>query len=180
MTDAAQPGRTGIAGVAERLISFWALLGGALLLAIVLINVVSVIGGIGATMREELALPGWVAPFPGDFELTEIGVAIAAFTFLPYCQLTGANVTADIFTTRAPERLLALFALLAAAVALGFAILLLWRMSAGMISQREYGYTSAILSFPIWTGFVPILISLGLLIVAAAISLLESLPGIGR
>ena len=38
-------------------------------------------------------------PFPGDFEMTEIGIANAAFAFLPYCQLTGANVTADIFTS---------------------------------------------------------------------------------
>ena len=58
-------------------------------------------------------------------------------------------------------------------MAFAFAVLLLWRMSAGMVSQREYGYTTAILSFPVWLGFVPILISLALLAVAAVITLGE-------
>ena len=48
-------------------------------------------------------------PFPGDFELTEMGVAVAAFSFLPYCQLTGANVTADIFTSGASRAWIAIF-----------------------------------------------------------------------
>jgi len=167
MSEAVERGRTGLAGAAAWLINAWALLGGLLLLAVVLVNVASVIGGVV-----------W-KPFPGDFELTEIGIAIAAFAFLPYCQLTGANVTADIFTARAPKRLLAVFALAAALAAFAFAVLLLWRMSAGMASQREYGYTTAILSFPVWIGFVPILISLGLLAVAATVTLGETIRRIG-
>ncbi len=154
-------GRTGILGAAVWAIHTWALLGGFLLLAVVLMNVASVIGGVV-----------W-KPFPGDFELTEIGVAIAAFSFLPYCQLTDANVTADIFTARASEALIAKFKMLAALVALTFSLLLLWRMYEGMLSQKEYGYMTAILQFPIWLGFVPILISLALLAVAAVITLFE-------
>ena len=148
--------------LAKRVINAWALLGGVLLLAVVLMNVVSVIGGVV-----------W-KPFPGDFEMTEIGVAIAAFSFLPYCQLTDANVTADIFTAKASPGLIAKFKKLAALVALIFALLLLWRMFEGMLSQKEYGYMTAILQFPIWLGFVPILISLALLAVAAIITLLDS------
>ncbi len=52
-------------------------------------------------------------------------------------------------------------------VALGFALLLLWRMYYGMLDQRDYGYTTAILQVPIWCAFVPILISLALLALAA-------------
>ena len=113
-------------------------------------------------------------PFPGDFEMTEIGVAIAAFAFLPYCQLTGANVTADIFTARASPRWVALFSLVASVVALGFSVLLLWRMYAGMLDQREYGYETAILQFPNWLAWLPILISLALLAVASLITLRDS------
>src|SRR3546814_20911353 len=72
--------------LARAAITAWALLGGLVLVAVVLINVLSVIGGVV-----------W-RPFPGDFEMTEIGIAVAAFAFLPYCHLTGANVNADIFT----------------------------------------------------------------------------------
>ncbi|MGI9451582.1 MAG: TRAP transporter small permease [Geminicoccaceae bacterium] len=147
--------------LAKRVIHAWALLGGFLLLAVVLMNVASVIGGVV-----------W-KPFPGDFELTEVGVAIAAFSFLPYCQLTDANVTADIFTAKASPGLISKFKKLAALVALIFALLLLWCMYGGMQSQKEYGYMTAILQFPIWIGFVPILISLALLAVAAVITLFD-------
>ncbi|WP_246209740.1 TRAP transporter small permease [Pikeienuella piscinae] len=151
--------RAGFAGAVERLIHAWALLGGALLLLVVLMNVVSVVGA---------AI--WV-PFPGDFEMTEVGVAVAAFAFLPYCQLTDSNVTADIFTAGASRRWIARFRLLASVVALLFGALLLWRMFAGMESQREYGYTTTILQLPIWLAFIPILISLALLVAAALISI---------
>lgn len=155
-------GRAGILGAARWVIHSWALLGGLVLLAVIMMNVVSVIGAV------------FWKPFPGDFELTEIGVAIAAFAFLPYCQLTDSNVTADIFTARAPKRLIAKFRLLAASVAFAFSLLLLWRMFEGMQSQKEYGYMTAILQFPVWLAFVPILISLALLAVAAAISFLDA------
>ncbi|MDE0529873.1 MAG: TRAP transporter small permease subunit [Albidovulum sp.] len=153
--------RTGWIGAAKLAIDVWALAGGVLLLAVVAINVFSVLGGI------------FWKPFPGDFELTEIGVAVAAFSFLPYCQLRGANVTADIFTARASTRWIAIFRIFAAAAAIVFAALLLWRMYAGMLSQKEYGYTTAILQVPIWCAYVPILVSLALLFVAAAISFSE-------
>ena len=162
MTVSGQQRRAGLSGLARCVIAGWALLGGLLLAAVVLVNVVSVIGGIV-----------W-EPFPGDFELTEVGVAVAAFSFLPYCQLTGANVTADIFTSRASPRWLGVFALLASLVALGFGLLLLWRMYFGLLDQKAYGYTTTILQFPHWIAFIPILLSLALLAVAALITLGEA------
>jgi heme A synthase len=40
-------------------------------------------------------------------------------------------------------------------------------MSAGMLDQLAYGYTTAILQFPHWIAFIPILFSLVLLAVAS-------------
>lgn len=154
-------GRAGIFGAAVWVIHAWALLGGFLLLAVVLMNVLSVVGGVV-----------W-KPFPGDFEMTQIGVAVAAFSFLPYCQLSDANVTADIFTAKASVGLIRVFKRIAAFVALAFALLLLWRMYEGMLSQQEYGYMTAIVQFPVWLAFVPILISLALLALAACITLVS-------
>ena len=107
--------------------------------------------------------------------MTEVGICVAAFSFLPYCQLTGANVSADIFTARASARWVGIFRTAASAVALLFAALLLWRMYAGMLDQKEYGYTTAILQFPHWMAFVPVLLSLALLVLAAFITLRENL-----
>jgi TRAP-type C4-dicarboxylate transport system permease small subunit len=145
------------------IITWWALLGGILLPAVVVMNVVSVVGS---------AL--FAKPFPGDFEMTGIGVCIAAFSFLPYCQMTGANVTADIFTAQASAKWQAVFALIGAIVALLFSLLLLWRMWDGMLDQKEYGYTTAIVQFPHWIAFIPILSSLLLLAVAAALSIKDA------
>ena len=117
-------------------------------------------------------------PVPGDFEMVQMGVAIAAFSFLPYCQLTGTNVTADIFTSRASPRWVALFALLAALVAVAFSVLLIWRMSDGLASYLEYEEVTTILNIPLWTAFPPILISLALLIVASAITVGQALRGV--
>ncbi len=160
--DSGLAGRAGPIGLARAVITAWALLGGVSLVAVVLVNVLSVAGSIL-----------W-KPFPGDFEMTEVGVAVAAFAFLPYCQLTGANVTADIFTAGAPRRWIAGFSLLAAVVAFGFSLLLLRQMYLGMLDQKAYGYTTAILQFPHWVAFLPILVSLALLAVAAAVTLAES------
>lgn len=154
-------GRTGLAGAVRHAVDGWAVAGGLVLMLVVGVNVLSVIGNI------------FWKPFPGDFELTEMGVAIAAFSFLPFCQLHGTNVTADIFTSRASPRWISAFGALASLVALLFAGLLLWRMYEGMLSQKEYGYTTAILQLPIWVAYVPILVSLALLLAAAAVTLVE-------
>ncbi|WP_411642453.1 TRAP transporter small permease subunit [Loktanella agnita] len=80
-------------------------------------------------------LAGWLMnrPFPGDFELTEMGIAIAVFAFLPNCQLAGANVSVDIFTIRAKPWQIAL---IAALVDCAFAALLIWRMWLGLVDYR--------------------------------------------
>jgi TRAP-type C4-dicarboxylate transport system permease small subunit len=153
--------RAGLAGLARNIILAWAFFGGLILCAVVAINVFSVIGGV------------FWKPFPGDFEMTEIGIAVAAFAFLPYCQMTGANVTADIFTSGASKRTVGIFSFLGSAIAFLFALLLMWRMYYGLLDQKAYNYTTAILQFPHWVAFIPILISLGLLSVASLMTLRE-------
>lgn len=150
--------------LARRLIEGWALLGGVLLLIIALMNTWSVIS---------LAVFGF--PVPGDFELVQMGVAVAAFSFLPYCQLKGANVTADIFTAGASRVTVAVFTLLAALVAAFFSVLLLWRMSDGMVSYMRFEEVTTILNIPLWIAFPPILASLALLVLAAAVTLHEAI-----
>lgn len=156
-----------VGSLAGRLIEVWALIGGAVLLAVVVMNVASILGS---------ALLG--QPFPGDFEMTEVGVAIAAFAFLPYCQLQGGHVTADIFTSGLNRFWISLFGLIGALIGTLFALLLLWRMFDGMLDQKAYGYTTAILQFPHWLAFIPILISLALWALAAGLTLWRNLDEI--
>lgn len=150
-------------GLARRLIEWWALFGGLVLIAVVIMATWSVISA---------AL--WAKPFVGDYELTEMGIAVTAFAFLPYCQLTGANVTADIFTSRAGPRFIAMTVLVTSIAALAFALILLNQMAYGMLDQRQYNYLSTVLAIPKWYAFAPILVSLALLAVASMITLIES------
>ncbi|MEH6476306.1 MAG: TRAP transporter small permease [Sneathiella sp.] len=142
----------------------WALLGGLTLMAVVLVNAYSILADIFFTK-----------PFPGDFELTEMGVAIAIFCFLPYCQITASNVSADLFTANASKLAVALMGILASGIAVVFSLFLLWRMSAGLLDYREYEEITGILSIPIWYAFVPALVSLCLLVAASFMSLIDVL-----
>ena len=148
----------------RRAIELWALLGGAVLFGVVLMTTWSAASGVLLAR-----------PLPGDVELTEMGVAVAVFMFLPYCQLTGANVTADIFTARASDRTVALLGALSGLVAVLFSALLLWRMYEGLIDYRQYVETTTILHVPIWYAYVPALASLALLLDASLVSMGEAL-----
>ncbi len=158
----------GLKGLTYRLIEAWALFGGIVILLVVAIQTTSVITG------------AFGRPLPGDFELTELGVAVGVFAFLPYCQITDANVTADIFTSGLGRRTKAMLVFLGAVIALVFAIVMAWRTWIGAQDQFSYDYQTAILQIPIGYAFIPIVISLALVAVAAVMTLLESFEEIAN
>ena len=169
MADAPPGAERDPAGLVRRVIEWWALMGGAVLLGIALLTAWS-------------AATGFVfgKPLPGDFELTEIMVAVAVFSFLPYCQLADANVKADLFTARAGPRTVAALGVLAAALALGISLLLAWRTWAGMLDYRQFVETTAILKIPIWNAYVPAVASLALLVLACIVGLLKNARALMR
>jgi TRAP-type C4-dicarboxylate transport system permease small subunit len=150
-------------GPAFRVIEWWAVFGGVVLLGVALMTAWSAATSLF-----------FGRPLPGDFELTEILVAVAVFAFLPYCQLTGANVTADLFTAHAGPRAIGAFGMFASLLALGISVLLAWRTWAGLLDYRQFVETTAILKIPIWTAYVPALASLALLVFACLITLMRS------
>jgi TRAP-type C4-dicarboxylate transport system permease small subunit len=162
MSEMTHTTETGPSGLVFRITRIWALLGGVVLLAVVLMHTWSVIGN------------NWGSPFPGDFELTEMGVAIAAFAFLPYCQITGSNVTADIFTSGLSKRSISVLGLVASVIALAFALLLMWRMYAGMMDTKNYDYETAVLQIPNWWAWPPIIVSLALTAMASISTFIDS------
>jgi TRAP-type C4-dicarboxylate transport system permease small subunit len=154
-----QPAAIRILGGAIRC---WALVGGALIVALVLITAASAISNI---------LLG--VPFTGEYELAKHFVGIVIFTFLPYCQLTGANVTVDIFTEGMGKRAKAALQIFASVLALVFALVLLRQMSLGFRDYVQYPEETATLHLPLWTAFPPILVSLALLAGASLITAYE-------
>lgn len=153
----------GIERVLIILASSLAVFGGLVLSGLILMTVISVVGrSIFNT------------PIPGDFELVEIGSAVAIFSFLPYCQLIRANVAVDFFTTRTPPRIKALLDMAGNLLYAGIAALLTWRLALGGIDLKHYGESTMVLQAPIWWGFVPAVISLGLLTLVCAYSVWRS------
>lgn len=135
----------------------FAAVGGLTLLAMMLMTVASV------TLR------GFVGkPIPGDFELVEIGSAIAIFCFLPWCQATGGNVVVDFFTQKASPRLTHLMAALGALIYLLIAGLLLWRLIHGGLEMRQYAEQTMVLAVPVWWSFIVIIPAMALLTLTCA------------
>ena len=129
-----------------------ALAGGLVIVALTLMSLVSIAGR---------AL--FDTPVPGDYELIQLGCAVAVASFLPLTQLRGGHVIVDFFTARSRpavrEWLDALGALL---VGLAGA-LIAWRMTHGAISLREANDQSTILGVPTWYAVALMLPSFALL-----------------
>ncbi len=144
----------------------WALIGGLILAALMLMTAASAASNLVFNK-----------PFQGDYELMKHFVAVAVFCFLPYCQLTGANVTVDIFTENVSERAKSAMLAFSSLFAIVFAAVMLRQMSLGWASYMEYPETTASLHIPLWTAFPPALFSLALLLIAAVITLVQGVRG---
>ena len=101
-----------------------ALLGGLVLFALTLLTVISVVGRAAFS-----------APIPGDFELVELGMAVAIFSFLPYCQIVRGNVIVDLFTSKASPRTRALLDGIGNLLFTAIAAVLTWRVAVGAIAE---------------------------------------------
>ncbi|MEO1103956.1 MAG: TRAP transporter small permease subunit [Pseudomonadota bacterium] len=151
------------------IIRLWALLGGFLLCALAVMTAASALSNLL-----------FEAPLPADHELIKHGVAIIIFMFLPYCQLAGANVSVDIFTNGMGARTKAVMATFASLLAVAFSALLLRQMAEGLESYLAFVEVTPVLQLPIWTAFPPILVSLALLLVASAMTLMDALRQVRR
>lgn len=96
-------------------------------------------------------------PITGDFELVEIGTAIAGSLFLPYCQTTYGHIAVDFFTLKASYRTrmwLDRFGCLLMAVMFFAAGS---RAIIGSIDIYRSGETSMLLGVPVWIGYAGML-----------------------
>jgi TRAP-type C4-dicarboxylate transport system permease small subunit len=129
----------------------FAFTGGAVLVGMTGMSVVSIVG------RTVLG-----SPVPGDFELVQVGSAAAIAAFLPYCQLRRGNIIVDFFTVRAGARVQGTLDALGALLYAGAMALLAWRAVAGMLAVKAAGEVTMIVGFPIWVGYAVIVPSLAL------------------
>ncbi|TCD14984.1 TRAP transporter small permease [Oricola cellulosilytica] len=142
-----------------RLAAAMALLGGAVLVALVFLTVISVTG-------RALVFAG-LGPVPGDFELVEAGTAFAVFAFLPWCQLTRAHASVEIFTMGLPASFNRALLILSDLLMLAIALLFFWRHGLGTLDARRYGETTFILQFPLWWAYAASMIGAAVFVIVA-------------
>jgi TRAP-type C4-dicarboxylate transport system permease small subunit len=150
--------------VIERLVHHAALVlalaGGAALLAMTGLTVVSVTG-------RSLNVLG-LGPVPGTYELVEAGAAFAVFCFLPWCQLQRGHVTVDLFMAPLGARPNRIADLIANLLLTGVAALIFWRLLAGLADKQRFGETTFILGIPLWIGYAAASIGAALFVLVSA------------
>ncbi|WP_417684122.1 TRAP transporter small permease [Roseibium sp.] len=144
----------------QRVITLWALLGGVLVIAIVLVTAVNV----GAfTLDFSLKPFGYYVPgLPGYEDFVRLAVSAAGLSFFPYCQMKRGHVAVDLFVQALPERLRMILDHLWLLLTVVLAIFLGYWMYEGMLETRSDGAMTAVLGWYEWPWYVPGIISMGL------------------
>jgi TRAP-type C4-dicarboxylate transport system permease small subunit len=137
-----------------------ALAGGAVMVVITAVTVISIIG--------RLMIPLGLSAIPGDFEIVQAGMLFAIFSFLPWCHLERGHAIVAILTDRFPVRFNAIAEFVWDVAMFVAASFIAWRLWLGLLDKLGNRESTFILRFPIW-----IIYSLGM--VGAAVLVLVAL-----
>lgn len=136
----------------EGLARLSALAGGLVLIGIALMTGMSIFG-------RALIWAG-LQPVPGDFELVEAGTGFAIAAFMPWTQLKKGHASVGILTERLGPRANAVIDFVSDLLLFSAALLLSWRLWAGLLDKFAYGETTFILQFPLWWAYAAMLFGL--------------------
>ncbi len=150
---AASPTSPGIAPRAEAAFGRWlaalaramAIVGGAALVAVVVMSVASIVGRAG--------IDWGLSPVEGDYELVQFGCVIALAAFMPWCQVNRGHVTVDILFMKARDRVRVASQLAGDLVLTVLAAIIVWRLWLGTLDKLNVHETTFILQMPVWWGY---------------------------
>ena len=128
-----------------RLARWAAILGGVVLVALTIMIVVSIVG------RSLIGLG--LAPVSGDFELVEMGTAVAVLLFLPWTYLKGGHATVDLLYTHLPAWARRGVLMISDLLMLAVWLLMTWKLFEGMLEKKQYMETTFILQMPLWWAY---------------------------
>ncbi|KUP90839.1 TRAP transporter small permease [Tritonibacter horizontis] len=138
-----------------------ALAGGVVLLAITFLTCLSILG------RAVISLDIGLGPIRGIYDMTEIGMAVAVFAFLPWAQLREAHARVDLFQWAIPKKADQAIDLVFNVAMACVAIIGTHRLYLGMQDKLSYGETTLIAQIPVWQGYAAGLVgAVGFVIVA--------------
>ena len=134
----------------------FAMLGGAIFTGLTLLSLYSIV------MRN---LAG--SPIMGDWELVQMGCAVAIAACFPMCQMRNGHIIVDFFTQKASKTTRRQLDGIGALVLAVMMALLAWRTAVGAIDARAYNETSMIMELPTWLGYALMVPSFALASIAA-------------
>jgi TRAP-type C4-dicarboxylate transport system permease small subunit len=150
----------------ERVVLWWALAGGVLLLLIVGATAFNV-GAFAADMVAR-KFGGSVTAFPGYEDFVRLFVSAAVLMLFPYCQLRRGHVAVNLLVEKMPQPVQrAIDAISLIGMTLLVLFLLYW-MVIGMAETRADHAVSRVLGWPEWPFYLPGLVSLALWALVAA------------
>ena len=150
----------------ERLALGMAWAGGGALLLVALITLVSILG--------RALIPFGLKPLRGEFELVQAGTAFVVCAFLPWAHLKRGHASVAVLSDHFPPFINRLIDLLVDVLMLAMAILLTWRLGAGMLDKLSYGETTFLLRMPLWWAYAICLPGLGAWSIVALWASLDS------
>ena len=154
--DAPAPRRTGLAGLLDTVITWWAMAGGLVFVALVIMSIVSIVG------RKLFS-----HPIEGDMELLMMGAAIGSAAFLPVCELDDNHIKVDALTTWMSERARAVLDVIAHLLLTIASAIITWRSALYVEECYENMEVSTLLLIPIWQPVLLLVPSFALLTLAA-------------
>jgi len=156
-----------------KLISGWALLGGALLLVIVLATAVNAAGFTGNAIAKIWG--GTVSGLPGYEDAVQMLIGVAALTMFPYAQLHKAHAAVDVFMQYAPDWANRAISVVSGLVLTSITLWFAYMLTQGTLQMRSDEIETVVLGWPVWI-FMPLaVVSCLLWAAAAAINVLAPL-----
>jgi TRAP-type C4-dicarboxylate transport system permease small subunit len=156
---------SGVDRLLQRLCDASATIGGAVLVAIASVTVVSVIGRAFFSH-----------PILGDVELVQLGCAVVVASFLPYTQFRRANIIVDFFTANASEKTQNALDGLGTFLYTVVMALVAWRVAVGCIDIKAAQETSMLMALPLW---IPYMLMVPGLVLCSVIGLVQTLQHLG-
>jgi TRAP-type C4-dicarboxylate transport system permease small subunit len=135
-----------------KLMTGWALLGGALLLVIVAATAINAAGFTGNAIARTWG--GNVSGLPGYEDAVQMLVGVAALAMFPYAQLHKAHAAVDVFMQYASDWANRCVAVLSGLVMAAIAIWMAYMLVHGTIEVRSDNVETTVLGWPVWV-FMP-------------------------
>lgn len=129
-----------------------AYLGGAILVLLTVLNCISIFG------RALVPLDIGIGPIRGIYDITEVGIGVSIFAFLPWCQLNRGHASVDLFTPVYPKPVNLLLDIIIDLLMFIAAAVGSWRLYLGMVDKLSFGETTFIAQIPVGYAYMACLV----------------------